>query len=615
MAVRFRIPGWPLSLNSPLVLVFLLAITVRAIYLGQFLGSPLRNWDQWDQSDMHTFLTVAGQILEGDWLVHDPYIPYHGWHRQVAPAEAWKEWHPAHTFLQVPGYVYFLAIVLKSFHGSLIAVKVVQATLGALHATLITAIGRRLMGTAGGLTAGILAAIYGPFLTVEGLVLRETLALLLSTFGVYLVMRASTWHEKGTGTGGDCPDGDWLPLCGRLSPFRRPRITIWLAAGFVLGLGALTKETGLVLFAAVLLWVCIAGIGFKKVTGAGADCPEGDRPLGRRGAGVSLLLLGFVIAFLPLIARNLAVGAPVLAPSPPAVFNFIMANAADAPASGVLFLTPRSFYAIMSEAKGRMLPAILGTVQSYGDHPGGLILRLWPKFTAIWNNIEIADNFSYEYFVMNVPVLRLLPRFACIWLPAALGMGLLLLEWNRLPAAGRFMFGLLLTVVALHAAAQMFAPVMSRYRMVIVPWLLLLAGWPVAAALESWQSKSWLSLTRLAAAALLTSVVWYLWPPHPVLPRGTVRPVDFTLGFQMLLAAHDEASARRAYEQGVAYFQNQRDQDSELLLRADRIEQYARFGLSGDLSEDWRRLRSYLPPNHRLLSYLEQKTRQPGGQQ
>jgi hypothetical protein len=262
-----------------------------------------------------------------------------------------------------------------------------------------------------------------------------------------------------------------------------------------------------------------------------------------------------------------------------------------------------------------MLPAILGTVQSYGDHPGGLILRLWPKFTAIWNNIEIADNFSYEYFVMNVPVLRLLPRFACIWLPAALGMGLLLLEWNRLPAAGRFMFGLLLTVVALHAAAQMFAPVMSRYRMVIVPWLLLLAGWPVAAALESWQSKSWLSLTRLAAAALLTSVVWYLWPPHPVLPRGTVRPVDFTLGFQMLLAAHDEASARRAYEQGVAYFQNQRDQDSELLLRADRIEQYARFGLSGDLSEDWRRLRSYLPPNHRLLSYLEQKTRQPGGQQ
>src|SRR6185295_17947098 len=260
--------------RSPLWGIFVLALLVRAVYLIQLMNSPLRDWDQWDQSDMQTFLKVAGQIINGDFLVREPYIPYHEWHERIAPAEQWRRWHPSHAFLHVPGYYYFVALLLKLFGNSLLAVKAVQAILGAVHATLLAAVGRRVMGMAGGLGVGILAALYGPFIVMESLILRESLALLMATLGVFLVIRALETAPAGP---------------------RAHEWQTWAAVGVVLGLGAAVKETGIILFVAILSWVTL--IAFLR------RMPHIDRSAGL------FIVLGFLVAWSPMTIRNLAVGA------------------------------------------------------------------------------------------------------------------------------------------------------------------------------------------------------------------------------------------------------------------------------------------------------------------
>lgn len=560
-----RLGKW---IGSPLAIIFLLAVLVRTVYLVQFMDSPLVDWDKWEQSDMHTFLSGAGQILSGDWWGKEPYIPYHTWHERIAPVEQWRRWHPPHSFHQVPGYYYVLAVLLKLSMGSLAVVKTIHAILGAAHATILAALGRKLMGTAGGLTVGILAALYGPFIAMEGLILRESLALFLATLGVFLTVGALAR------SGASNRESAWMA---------------WTAAGIIMGFAAITKETGFILFAGTLFWVLASTL--RRGTAS------------ERSSGM-FLLFGFLASLSILIVRNLAVGAPPLPTSPPAVFNFIIANAADSPSQGILFVTPPSFRSIMEQSNGRLLPAMVATLHTYDDHPSRIVAHLWSKFTAIWSNIEMPDDFSYEYFAMRLPILAVLPRFVCIWVPAALGLILLVAGRKRLSPLQRQAFGLVLTILLLHVLAQTFAPVMSRYRVVIVPYLMLLAAWPMAMAATWWTARRWSSVAALLGGLLIASLGWSAWPDRAILSGSALRPLDFALGAQL---ERNSDAARREYDRGIDQFRSRNDVSGQLLLRADRILYFTSRGQGDEVRDDWDVLHQVLPENHPLRLYLRQR--------
>ena len=288
-------------LRSPLWLVFGLALLVRLAYLHEISNTPFWILEQWNQTDMDTFLQVARQILAGDLLVRNPYHPVHYWHLTIASEAQWRRWYDPQVFYQMPGYYYVLALLLKLFGGSLVAVKVTQCLLGALHAALLGAVAQRIMGRTGGLAVGTLAALYGPFVVMEPMILRDSLGLLVATLSLWLAVHALDSEALGRD--------------------HRARLS-WLGAGLVLGLGALIKDTGLILFAAIWLWLAARTL---------CRVPHSLR------LAALLLPLGLAIGLLPFMLRNLALGVAPLAVSQQSAIVFVYGNIADSPSGGVLF--------------------------------------------------------------------------------------------------------------------------------------------------------------------------------------------------------------------------------------------------------------------------------------
>lgn len=553
----------------PIVFIFVFALILRVGYYIDVSDTAVWQWERWNDSDMDTFLKVARQVLNGDLLVREPYHPIHGWHENIASPEDWQAWAPPHVFYQVPGYYYLLALYLKLFSGSLTAVKVFQMFLGALHTALLGAVGQRILGRAGGLTVGLFAASYGPFLAAEPLLLREGIGLLLATLSFYLTLRALDLSYEA-----HLRDSAWL----------------WFITGLLLGLGALSKETGFVLFAAIWLWLLIRRI----VNVRAADWVP-----------ASLVLIGFAVGMSPLILRNVAVGAPAFAVSSNAGLTFMLGNTADLPSSGVNFYEDApSFKPIVRQSHGRFLSSVMLTLQTYAGQPGGFLRNIWTKFAAVWSNVELPDNYSYAHFTLHSTLLRFLPRFVCVWLPAVLGLLLLAIRWGsnraerrhapsavggRLPEFIPFspeVLGLIVVILGLQAASMSLAPVTSRYRMVMVPFLMLVAGWAIAQGLAWLVYRRWAWLGLWSGLFLAVTVVWAAWPANPKLQPHALRPDHFRIAARILAEQGDFSAARAEFELGITYFLAHQDSARALYVRRDRLLDFALKDHAHEVVED-----------------------------
>ena len=486
---------------------------------------------------------------------------------------------------------YFLAFMLRLFAGSVTAVKIAQIILGALHATLLGAVARKMMGRGAGLVVGFLAAAYGPFVATEPMILREGSAMLFATAALYLALRALDTDASGS---------------------LRTRGGIWLVAGIVLGTGALMKETGFVFMVAVWLWVVARRLFL----------PAG------------LLLIGFIAGLSPLILRNLAVGVSPFAFSSLGSVNFIMANAADSPAGGVLFTVPPSFKAIIESTHGRLLDSVIATLETYNRQPMLFVSNVWAKFSAIWSNIEQPDNFSYAYLQMHSYLLRMLPRFVCIWLPAALGIIILVTRWSarriRALSGNRenpreydpetdtprpLFMGLILFILVVHASAQSLAPVMSRYRLVLVPFLMLPAGWVLTEVAMSVARGRWGRLTRPILGLSILGLIWFYWPANAFLRDRETRPNDFVIGAVLRAERGDFAGAYDDIERGIAFYRSGKSPvamtlPKELFLRRSRLILFTDYGRFHEDSDDWDILVQATPNDPFIKKLLNTESRE-----
>ena len=98
-----------------------------------------------------------------------------------------------------------------------------------------------------------------------------------------------------------------------------------------------------------------------------------------------------------------------------------------------------------------------------------------------WNHFEIPDNYNYYFTRQHVVTLRVL--FLGFGIVAPLGLlGLFLAR--RLPGTwlfALFTFGYMVSIVPFHMA--------SRYRIPVVPILILFAGYTVARAIHAFKSR------------------------------------------------------------------------------------------------------------------------------
>ncbi len=368
-----------------------------------------------------------------------------------------------------PLYAYYLALNQVAFgqgHPSLFAARFIQLLLSAVTCGMTYLVGRRAFGSAAGVIAGVIAALYSPGVFNDGELLDTALASFLATGFLLAVLSALEQPTRGR----------------------------WLWCGLVLGALGLARGNLLLLlaWAAVLLAVVV----------------RRSLPRAQIARLVGMMALGVVIPIAPITLRNYAITNTFVPIANNGGINFYTGNNPQADgyspiASGIAW--ERTWYVMI---KAHMLDRadaywIQQGLEFWRRHPGQALALLAKKAYLYWNGYEIPNNLSYDWGREHASVLRLLPfTFMVV---GALGLaGMVVGGWRdwRARALTTFLLAQMVAVIIFF--------VCDRYRMPAVPVMCVFAGFwlgEVGKALGGWRRRSTPAGLRTAAGAALALVL------------------------------------------------------------------------------------------------------------
>lgn len=444
------------------LLVFLLAVSVRLSYLYQIRGNPLF---EMPIVDAETYVDQARAISGGEWLGDRP-------------------------FWQAPLYPYFLAITYALFGEGYTIPRGIQMILGALSCVLLYRIGRRVLGEKIALLASGMACFYGPFLHFEGELLSPALEVFLDLTAVLLLLRAA----------------------------RAPRWTNWLISGAVLGLAALARANVLLFVPAAIAWAWKTA---REHGGMGAwGVPPSPHPL----LPALSFLLGLALTIAPVTVRNYLIGGDFVLISSNAGVNFYIGNNPEydrtveirpGPEWEKLVDEPRAAGIEKPSQRSRyFLAKSWSFIRAHPVSYAGLLMK---KLRLFWKGEEIRRN-QDVYFLRDYSwILRLLMwkrglafPFGLIGPLGLVGMGLSL--WHRRNV-------LLLLFVASYALSVVLFFVCARYRIPVIPFLLLFGAYALARWIEGLRARRYKALViSVSAFAVLLAGL-----NHRV---GAMRPME-----------------------------------------------------------------------------------------
>ena len=417
--------------RSPLrwgyLLIVAVAFTIRVMVALQIGAMPLSRTPQYDSLE---YLGWAQHLVTKDFRW--PYTPPHG-----------------------PGYPFFLAGLLAVLGGSVMAIRVAQALVGALTCLFVARATTRWFGERAGLAAGTLLALYAPLIWIDVSILCEGLLLAL--------LAAAMW-------------------C--LSTERHP-----LILGLLLGAAALTRPSALFflplfLIAGAKTWRMRAGMlaivcaVIAPVTIANARTTHAFLPIQAFGG------MNFYLGNSP--ARD---GLPSARPG--GDWDRITPEAARNGALGPLeedrYFTRKTWNEIAA-------------------HPAAWVKLVLAKSIRALQNDEIRDTHSFYFFAGAIPLLRFLPGFMVL---LALGaMGGIVARRERQPQL------ILLAYIGLGIASCSLLVVAARYRLPIVIGLAMFGGLAIERVVALARTRAWRELTMLVAVGLVVGAASRLWP-HP----------------------------------------------------------------------------------------------------
>lgn len=376
-------------------------------------------------------------------------------------------------FFMGPLYPYFLAVLYRLGLDSVFQVALVQAAVDSTTCALLFVSARRLWDRAwAGWAAGLLAAFYGPMMGYTGELLYPTLAAFVNA----------------------------LFLCLLLLADKRTSLRLLFASGVVLGLAAFGNAVSLLYYPAVILWWLLRR-------------PRPTRTQLIRHALV--LLAGVAVIVLPVAARNRMVGHDWVLLTSNGGLNFyignnLLASGAYVKPHGVDNLEDPEGRRIAEAARGRTLRP--SEVSSYWaseawafirDNPRAFLSGLVKKLVFSWNAFEIpqVENFGFQ---SRYSLLLRLPFPTFGWLVPLALVALVLADARRraaLPAS----------LVVVHSLAIAMFFVTGRYRLPIVPFLIVLAAGGILSLVDVFTARRRraLGIILFAAAAALTHANFY----------------------------------------------------------------------------------------------------------
>ncbi len=427
------------------VMLFAGAVLVRLIYLAQLQPLPFTAHLGLDAA---SYDRMAQTIAKGNWL-----------------GDA--------VFYQAPLYPYLQAVLYKIFGHNLNLVRLVQLILGAFNCVIVSWAAQKLFGRRTAIWCGALVFFYGILVFYEGAIGKDGISVFLTD----------------------------LALFGLVCSLERPVWRRWFLSGIALGCSVLTRGNLILLLPLIIAWMVIVLKSYPLRTILGA---------------IGALVAGAVIVILPVTVRNYVVGHDFVLTTSQGGQNFYIGN--NPRASGFfenperIRLNPKyeeaDFRAEALRRTGRkhMKPSEISSfwfkegISFVMAHPEKALRLLFTKTAMFWNRFEIPDNYNYYFFRQKVPILPIL--FLGFGFVAPLGLlGLLLAR--KSPGTWLFIifiFGYMVSIVPFHMA--------SRYRLPIVPVLIIFAAYALAQADQALRSKSYKSVALgLIPVAILAFAV------------------------------------------------------------------------------------------------------------
>jgi hypothetical protein len=437
-----------------LVAILALGLAVRAAYLVELTKLPDFDHPLVD-ADYHDYW--ARSLVAGRW----------------APPENEPDPHIGTTpYFRPPGYPFFLAAVYRIFGTGYLVPRIVQMLLGLASALLLFMLARRLFDGATGAIAAGLMTFYWIFIYFEGEFLEPVLSVPLIIAFVWMLVN---WRD-------------------RPSPLRA------LGAGVLLGLLSLVRPNALVLIPVAAVWVYwVARVPLR-----------GSQSAPRSLRSIVLLVAGTFAVILPVTIRNYAVSGDFVLISSNAGINLLIGNSARAdgevrgtiPGIGTLdtsFDYPEIVRRVeqlegrpMSYAEvGRDLTA--RALRRMAANPGRTVRLMLRKTLLFWGPDEVADNKVIALDRSHSRVLHRIP----LSFPLVLSLGILGLvaAWRRRrigrlagTASGspgeaglasrdlRPAIVLIFSVVMVWFASHLPVAVTARYRVPVIPFLILFAA-------------------------------------------------------------------------------------------------------------------------------------------
>jgi tetratricopeptide (TPR) repeat protein len=509
--------GEPFRLGpAAAIAIALLAVAVRAAVAHQLAGDPLLRAPQLDAGEA---LEWARRLAGGDWRL-PPY--------------------PTRGFL----YPAFLAAILAASGGSALAAQVVQIGLGAATAALLAAVAARWWGRSCGVATGVVAALYAPFVLVDGLFWEEPLVVFLLVAGL-----------AALGGGGSVGAGALSGVAIGAAACIRPTVLVLLAAWPLVALrrGGRGARPRVAAFVAAGLLVAGAGVALTS-----------------RAAGFLLPVRGYG-------GLNLYMGND---PEGGGVQSAPLGGAWDR-------LEAAPFRAGVERLAEYDRWFVRAAVARAAADPLGQARVLASKAAWLLSAEEPRDSQSFHYYRARSPLLRLLPGFALLAGFAAIG----LVVARGAPPAESPAAALAAAGAAALAATLLATVIGFRYRLPVVALLVPFAGLGAATAgwelrRRRWRRAAVLSLVATAVAAASS------WRSHPASHRFAAEQAQAGLA---LLRLGDIAAAARAFEEASATDPGSAlgpDGLGMLALRAGRLEEArARFDEAIRRDPDFQRAR------------------------
>ena len=373
-------------------------------------------------------------------------------------------------FYRAPTYSYFLAFIYVIFGHEYYIARLIGIIIGSFSCILIYLIGKALFSHKVGMLSAFLACIYGMFLYFDSMLLTVNLEIFFALFGMLWILK-------------------WL------KDSENKNVVL---AGLFWGLASITRPN---FFIFIVVFVIFVLIDFKQ------------KPLRNRFLPIILFIAGMIFIVLPVLLINIIVGKDSVLIAWNGGINFYLGN--NSFASGWTATSPKLDItwwggykdAIIVAEKALNKRLSPSQISHYWFHcglnyifsePFNWIILMIKKVYLLFNSFELPNNQSIQTFKTFSPLLRYsIVNYGTIIALAIWGFATSVRKNLRI-------VHLFLAVYALSIVTFF---VTARYRMPLVPFMLIFTAHAVFWFVQKFKERRW---TQIIPAIILIAITTVL---------------------------------------------------------------------------------------------------------